>query len=73
MKLPQISGRELVKKLHKYGFIAVRQKGSHLRLEKRTSDKVIKITVPMHPVLKKGTLKQILKDCEITLEEFEKL
>lgn len=43
MKLPQISGRELIKKLAKFGFVVVRQKGSHIRLEKNTQEKIIKI------------------------------
>jgi len=34
MKLPQISGIELIKKLKKLGFVVVRQRGSHIRLEK---------------------------------------
>ena len=36
MKLPQISGMELIKILRKKGFVVVRQKGSHMRLEKNT-------------------------------------
>jgi len=73
MKMPQISGKEVIKKLHKLGFIATRQKGSHVRLEKRNSDKLIKLTVPLHSELKKGTLKRIIKDAGLTLEEFEKI
>jgi len=61
MKLPQISGLELIKILHKAGFIATRQKGSHVRLEKRTEDGQIKLTVPMHKQLKKCTLAKIIK------------
>ena len=45
MKIPQISGRDVIKKLQRTGFIAVRQKGSHIRLEKRTATEVIKLTV----------------------------
>lgn len=67
MKLPQISGLELIKILHKEGFIVVRQKGSHVRLEKRTKDKLIKLTVPLHDKLKKGTLARIIKDAEIDI------
>ena len=69
MKLPQISGKELIKKLMKFGFVVTRQKGSHIRLEKNTKDKTIKITIPNHPNLKKGTLHQIIKSAELTLEE----
>jgi len=69
MKLPQISGIELIKKLKRFGFVITRQKGSHIRLEKNLPEKTIKITVPAHPVLKKGTLHHILKDAEIKSED----
>tara|TARA_Y100000310_G_scaffold337552_1_gene424889 strand:- start:227 stop:445 length:219 start_codon:yes stop_codon:yes gene_type:complete len=69
MKLPQISGIELIKKLRKFGFVVIRQKGSHIRLEKNTKEKTIKITVPNHKLLKKGTLHNILKASELNEEE----
>ena len=43
-KLPQISGKILVSILKKEGFVAVRQKGDHLRLEKNTAEKTIELT-----------------------------
>ncbi len=52
MKLPQISGIELIKSLQYHGFVVVRQKGSHIRLEKNTPEGTIKITIPNHPTLK---------------------
>lgn len=69
MKLPQISGIELIKKLRYHGFVVTRQKGSHIRLEKNTPEGVIKITVPNHPTLKKGTLHRILKDAGLQTED----
>lgn len=69
MKLPQISGIELVKRLRRFGFVVVRQRGSHIRLEKNNLSGSIKITVPAHPVLKKGTLHHIIKDAGLTPEE----
>ena len=69
MKLPQISGKELIKKLMNLGFVVVRQRESHIRLEKNTREKTIKITIPNHPVLKKGTLNQIIKSTELSFEE----
>ncbi len=57
MKIPLISGIEAIKRLKRAGFIATRQKGSHVRLEKYTGEKTIKITVPIHAELKKGTVK----------------
>ena len=73
MKIPLISGIEAIKRLKRAGFIATRQKGSHVRLEKYTGEKTIKITVPIHAELKKGTLNRIIKDAGLTLEEFDGL
>ena len=72
MKLPQISGKELIKILCKLGFETTRQKGSHVRLEKRSDEEMIKLTIPIHPKLKKGTLSRIIKDSKISEEEFSK-
>ena len=73
MKLPQISGLKLIKILNRAGFEIIRRKGSHVRLEKKISEKIIKLTVPMHDKLKKGTLSRIIKDSKLSEEEFEKL
>lgn len=70
MKLPQISGLKLIKILHKTGFEIVRKKGSHVRLEKRIDKEVIKLTVPLHDKLKRGTLSKIIKDSKIDEKEF---
>jgi len=69
MKIPQISGKELVKRLQKQGFVVVRQKGSHIRLEKNTLEGTIKITIPNHPILKKGTLHHILVSAKLSLND----
>lgn len=73
MKLPQISGLKLIKILNKSGFKIIRRKGSHVRLEKRIEEKIIKLTVPMHDNLKKGTLSRIIKDSKLSEQEFERL
>ena len=49
MKLPMISGIEVIKRLKRAGFIATRQQDSHVRLEKFDGEKTIKLTMPMHP------------------------
>jgi len=68
-----ISGRETVKALSRAGFRVVRQRGSHVRLEKRTEERLIKLTVPLHKSLKKGTLRRIIKDAGLTVQEFNRL
>ena len=70
MKLPQISGKEVIKILCKKGFVVVRQKGSHVRLERNTEKGTIKLTVPLHPHLKRGTLHQIVKDSGLSENDF---
>lgn len=71
--LPVVSGREAIKALGRAGFTVVRQRGSHVRLEKRTEDRMIKLTVPLHKSLKKGTLRRIIKDAGLTVQEFNRL
>ncbi len=73
MKLPIISGLDVIKRLKKAGFIATRQKGSHVRLEKFAGENTIKITVPLHSEMKKGTLNRIIKDAGLTPKKFKKL
>ncbi|WP_340819805.1 type II toxin-antitoxin system HicA family toxin [Methanolobus sp. WCC4] len=65
-ELPAISGQKTIKILVKLGFVVVRQKGSHVFLQ-RGNDTV---TVPLHNPLKKGTLKSILKQANVDLDEF---
>ncbi|HLZ11830.1 MAG TPA: type II toxin-antitoxin system HicA family toxin [Candidatus Acidoferrum sp.] len=69
-KLPSVPGERVVRALKRAGFVELRQKGSHVSLEKRTAEAVLKTVVPMHPALAKGTLSDILKQAGLTLEEF---
>jgi predicted RNA binding protein YcfA (HicA-like mRNA interferase family) len=59
-RLPQVSGRALVKLLHSLGYETIRQKGSHVRLRKTTTLGEHNLTVPDHKSLTKGTLNDIL-------------
>ena len=68
-KLPVISGEKLIKTLRKRGFSVVRQKGSHVRLKYKTIEKTRKLTIPLHDLLKKGTLAKILKEAGVSREE----
>lgn len=71
-KLPSVSGERVIRALKRAGFVELRQKGSHVSLEKRTGDKIWKTVVPMHSEVAKGTLADILKQCGLTLAEFLK-
>jgi predicted RNA binding protein YcfA (HicA-like mRNA interferase family) len=72
-KLPSISGERLVRALKRAGFVELRQKGSHVSLEKRTPDKVFKTVVPQHSTLSKGTLSDILKQAGLSIEQLLEL
>jgi predicted RNA binding protein YcfA (HicA-like mRNA interferase family) len=69
-KLPSVSGLRVIKALKRAGFVELRQKGSHVSLEKRIGDKIWKTVVPMHSEVAKGTLSDIFKQSGLTLEEF---
>ena len=68
-KLPSVSGERLVRALKRAGFVELRQKGNHVSLERRAGDKVFRTVVPMHSELAKGTLSDILKQCNLQIDE----
>ena len=69
--LPRISGRECVKALDKAGFVFRRQEGSHIIL--RRNDPFAQLVVPDHKELDRGTLRAIIRQAGISVEEFTKL
>ena len=71
-KLPVVTASEIIKALEKIGFQTVRQKGSHVRM-KHEDNRVV--TVPIHKgkTIGKGLLRKILRDSELTVEEFIEL
>jgi len=71
--LKRISGEETIKRLEKLGFVRVRQKGSHVVLKKQTQEGSIGCVVPLHKELAIGTLRGILKQAKLTVEEFMKV
>ncbi len=70
--LPVLTPNELVRVLEQQGYIRHRQKGSHLILIQTNSSK--QITVPMHARdLRKGTLRSIIRQMNITVDEFVRM
>jgi len=62
-----------VRALKRAGFVELRQKGSHVSLEKRSAEIIFRTVVPMYSALAKGTLADILKQSGLTLDEFLEL
>ena len=66
-KIPVVSARTAIKVFTEIGYQVIRQKGSHIRLrhpQKRP------LTVPDHKVLGIGLLRKLLRDAELSIEDF---
>ena len=70
-KLPRISGRECVRALEKGGGFFKRQEGSHIIL--RRNDPFAQIVVPDHKELDRGTLRAIIRQAGLSIDEFTNL
>jgi predicted RNA binding protein YcfA (HicA-like mRNA interferase family) len=69
-RMPRISSKEAIRALERLGFEQVRQTGSHVVMKKETEEGEIGCVVPLHRELKIGTLSGILKQAQISIEEF---
>jgi len=67
MKLPVVSGKDVIKALSKIGYHVRDQQGSHVHL-RHTYRKPL--TIPDHPEIARGTLRAIIKEAGLTVEEF---
>ena len=65
-KLPRTSGAAIVKALERLGFVKIRQSGSHVIMRRGPKGCV----VPMHREVKVGTLAGILRQAEVSPDEF---
>ncbi len=71
--IPSLSYIQIINALKRDGWIVVRQKGSHIRLQKRVGDELLKIIVPAHKPVKRSTLAKILKQARLSVDVFGKL
>ena len=72
-RLPDISGVELIKALRKAGFVVLRQKGSHVSMEKIDAAGRWRTVVPVHREIARGTLHDILKQTGLSREDLTRL
>lgn len=70
-KLPIISGRDCVKALGKAGFYFKRQEGSHIIM--RRDNPFSQVIVPDHKELDRGTLRAIIRQTDLSVDDFIKL
>lgn len=69
-KYPVLPPNEIIQVLKKFGFEKVSQKGSHIKYKNYNTNKIF--IIPMHDEIAKGTLKSILEQSNVKLEEFLK-
>jgi len=66
-KVPSLGYEKLIRALQRDGWV-VRQKGSHIRLQKHLQAEVLKLTIPAHRPIKRSTLSHILKHARMTVD-----
>lgn len=69
-KLPVVSGKDVVKALHRIGFEPARQKGDHIFMKHPDGRRT---TVPLHAEVNKSTLMDIIEQVGLTKDEFAEL
>jgi len=72
-KVPSLNYQQVIKALRRDCWIVIRQKGSHIRLQKRLPNEILKIIVPAHRPIKRSTLSHILKQVRLSVSEFNDL
>jgi predicted RNA binding protein YcfA (HicA-like mRNA interferase family) len=70
-RLRRLSGKEVCRILERHGFVAVRQRGSHVVMQRRSVESTITVPVPDHAELKLGTLMSIVRQSQVPRSEFE--
>lgn len=70
-KLPQVSGSDVVRALQKIGFTVRRQHGSHIIM--RRDNPFAQTVVPNYRQIDRGTLRAILRQTEVSVDELNKL
>ena len=69
-KLPVVSGRQAIRAFERISYRVVRQRGSHIRLRDETNPNHLPLTVPDHKTIKPGLLRKLLRDADLTIDEF---
>ena len=70
-KLKTLSGREVCQILSQHGFEEIRQRGSHIIMQKRSVESTVTIPVPNHREIRVGTLLSIIRQSRLNRDLFE--
>ena len=69
-KVPSLPYDKILRALQRDGWVIVRMKGSHVRLQKHIVNETRKLTIPVHLPVKRSTLAHILKQARLTVDDF---
>ena len=67
MKLPLLSGRQVLAALQRLGFVELHRRGSHVKMEHPDGRRIV---FPFHDEVDRRTLKGALRDASVDIEEF---
>jgi predicted RNA binding protein YcfA (HicA-like mRNA interferase family) len=70
-KLRILSGQQVCGILARHGFVEIRQRGSHIIMQKQLENTTITVPVPNHSEIRIGTLQSIIRQSGIARSEFE--
>jgi predicted RNA binding protein YcfA (HicA-like mRNA interferase family) len=70
-RLRNFSGKELCSLMEKHGFSNVRQRGSHVIMQKKADQSTITVPIPNHREIKIGTLQSIIRQSQLPRDIFE--
>ena len=71
-KLPVLSGQEVRRMLEAHGFQMMRQRGSHMVMQRAVEEGTTTVPVPDHSELRTGTLRSIIRQSGMAVGEFRK-
>jgi predicted RNA binding protein YcfA (HicA-like mRNA interferase family) len=70
-KIKVLSGVEVCRILATHGFANVRQRGSHIVMQRKLPGTTVTVPVPNHRELDRGTLRSIIRQSQLDRELFE--
>ena len=70
-KLRVFSGKQICRLLERHGFVNIRQRGSHVVMQKKNESSTVTVPVPIHPTIRIGTLQSIIRQSQLPRELFE--
>ena len=72
-KVPSLNYEKVIRALRRDGWVVIRQRGSHIRLQKQTPEETLKLIVPAHRPIKRSTLSHILKQVRLSVADLLEL